>query len=69
KYEIETLHVKETRANSISCSITEITGGSSHNVTPQTCRITIDIRIPTNNTCANVLKLIDGVINKVAIKE
>jgi LysW-gamma-L-lysine carboxypeptidase len=69
KSEIETLHVKETRANSISCSITEITGGSSHNVTPQTCKITIDIRIPTNTTCGKVLKLIDGVINKVAINK
>ena len=67
KSEIEILHVKETRANSISCSLTEITGGSSHNVTPQTCRITIDIRIPTNSTCGRVLKLLDGVINKVAI--
>ena len=69
KSEIEILHVKETRANSISCSLTEITGGSSHNVTPQTCRITIDIRIPTNTTCEKVLKLLDGVINKVAINK
>jgi LysW-gamma-L-lysine carboxypeptidase len=69
KSEIEILHVKETRANSISCSLTEITGGSSHNVTPQTCRITIDIRIPTNTTCGKVLKLIDDVINKVAINK
>ena len=69
KSEIEILHVKETRANSISCSLTEITGGSSHNVTPQTCRITIDIRIPTNTTCEKVLKLIDDVINKVAINK
>ena len=69
KSEIEILHVKETRANSISCSITEITGGSNHNVTPQTSRITIDIRIPTNTTCEKVLKLVDGVINKVAINK
>jgi LysW-gamma-L-lysine carboxypeptidase len=69
KSEIEILHVKETRANSISCSLTEITGGSSHNVTPQTCRITIDIRIPTNTTCGKVLKLMDDVINKVAINK
>ena len=67
KSEIDILQAKETKANSISCTLTEITGGSSHNVTPQTCRITIDIRIPTNTTCGKVLKLLDGVINKVAI--
>jgi LysW-gamma-L-lysine carboxypeptidase len=69
KSEIEILHVKETRANSISCTLTEITGGSSHNVTPQTCRITIDIRIPTNTTGGKVLKLLDSIINKVAINK
>lgn len=69
KSEIEILHVKETRANSISCTLTEITGGSSHNVTPQTCRITIDIRIPTNTTGGKVLKSIDSIINKVAINK
>jgi LysW-gamma-L-lysine carboxypeptidase len=66
KSEIEISHAKENKANSISCSLTEITGGSSHNVTPQKCRITVDIRIPTNNTCGKVLNLIDGIINKVA---
>jgi LysW-gamma-L-lysine carboxypeptidase len=66
KSEIETLHVKENKANSISCSLTEITGGSSHNVTPQKCRTTIDIRIPTNTTCRKVLDLIESIINKVA---
>jgi LysW-gamma-L-lysine carboxypeptidase len=66
KSEIEILYVKENKANSISCSLTEITGGSSHNVTPQKCRITIDIRIPTHTTCGKVLNLIESVINKVA---
>jgi [amino group carrier protein]-lysine/ornithine hydrolase len=66
KSEIETLHVKENKVNSISCSLTEITGGSSHNVTPQKCRTTIDIRIPTNTTCGKVLDLIESIINKVA---
>ena len=62
----ELLKSKESKANSISCSLTEITGGSSHNVTPQKCRITVDIRIPTNTTCTKVLKILDYVINNVA---
>jgi LysW-gamma-L-lysine carboxypeptidase len=66
KSKIEILHEKENKANSITCSLTEITGGSNHNVTPQKCRITIDIRIPTNTTCEKVLNLIENIINKVA---
>ena len=54
------------RANLISCSLTEITGGSSHNVTPQKCKITIDIRIPTSTNCENVLEKLKMIIEKTA---
>ncbi len=56
----------KSRANSISCSLTEITGGSSHNVTPQKCKITIDIRIPTTTTCDNVQEQLKGIIERIA---
>ena len=49
----------KNKADQISYSVTEINGGTSHNVTPQKCRITIDIRIPTNLSCDKVLELID----------
>lgn len=55
-----------SRANSISCSLTEIIGGSSHNVTPQKCKITVDMRIPTTSTCDNVLEKLKGIIDRVA---
>ena len=55
-----------SRANSISCSLTEITGGSSHNVTPQKCKITMDMRIPTTSSCDNVLEQLKGIIDRVA---
>lgn len=54
------------RTDSISCSLTEITGGSSHNVTPQKCRITLDIRIPTTTTCDNILEQLGRIIENVA---
>ena len=57
---------RENNAKSISCSLTEITGGSSHNVTPQRCKVTIDIRVPTITTCDNVLRIIDDVITRVS---
>jgi [amino group carrier protein]-lysine/ornithine hydrolase len=56
----------KSRANSISCSLTEITGGSSHNVTPQKCKITVDVRIPTTSSCDNVLEQLKGIIARVA---
>lgn len=66
KSEIERAGTAENKAKSISCSLTEIIGGSSHNVTPQKCKITIDIRIPTITTCDSVLRMVDTVITKVA---
>lgn len=54
------------RANSISCSLTEITGGSSHNVTPQKCKITLDIRIPTSTNCESVLEKLKVIVEKTA---
>lgn len=55
----------KNKANQISFSITEINGGSSHNVTPQKCRFTLDIRIPTNLSCDDVLNLFDKSITDI----
>jgi LysW-gamma-L-lysine carboxypeptidase len=64
--EIGHIGSSDSNAKSISCSLTEITGGSSHNVTPQRCKATIDIRVPLGTTCDNVIGAIDCVIKKVA---
>ncbi len=69
KSEIERVGTAENKAKSISCSLTEITGGSSHNVTPQKCKITIDIRVPTITTCDSVLQTVDAVIAKTAAEK
>lgn len=53
------------KADLVSYSLTEISGGSSHNVTPQKCRMTIDIRIPNRKTCDNVLEVIDTRISEL----
>jgi len=55
----------KNKADLVSYSITEIDGGSSHNVTPQKCRLTIDIRIPAPLSCDDILNLIDNHINKL----
>lgn len=69
KHEIERVGTAENKAKSISCSLTEINGGSSHNVTPQKCKITIDIRVPTITTCDNVLRMVEGIVTKVAAEK
>jgi LysW-gamma-L-lysine carboxypeptidase len=69
KAEIERIGAAENKAKSISCSLTEITGGSSHNVTAQKCKITVDIRVPTITSCDNVLRTVDAVITKVAAEK
>lgn len=66
KAEIENVGAAENKTKMISCSLTEITGGSSHNVTPQKCKITIDIRVPTITTCDNVLKTVEAIVTKVS---
>lgn len=58
-FSVEIIGSDKNKADQISYSMTEIEGGTSHNVTPQKCRATIDIRIPTRLSCEKVLELID----------
>ncbi|MEM2759676.1 MAG: M20/M25/M40 family metallo-hydrolase [Nitrososphaerales archaeon] len=53
----------------VSCCLTEIDGGSSHNVTPAKCKMTIDVRIPTHMTTAEVLEKLDRAMNDIATKK
>ena len=55
----------KNKADLVSYSITEVNGGSSHNVTPQKCRMTIDIRIPANLSCDDILSLLDAKLNEI----
>ncbi|MBI4257927.1 MAG: M20/M25/M40 family metallo-hydrolase [Thaumarchaeota archaeon] len=52
------------RNHSVTASLTEIKGGVSHNVTPGTCRITINVRVPSQLTCSQVADEIGGVITE-----
>lgn len=69
KTEISKKGTEESNTKSISCSLTEITGGSSHNVTPRKCKVTIDIRVPTLTTCDKVLGTVEDTIKRVAEKK
>ena len=54
------------KSESVTLSLTEISGGSSHNVTPQKCKITIDIRVPNGVKCLEVLDSLDKSIEKIS---
>ncbi|MEE8132726.1 MAG: M20/M25/M40 family metallo-hydrolase [Nitrososphaerales archaeon] len=68
KSSLDNLGSKDSKSD-VSCCLTEIDGGSSHNVTPVKCKMTIDVRIPTHMTTANILNILDRVIKDNATKK
>jgi [amino group carrier protein]-lysine/ornithine hydrolase len=63
------LDSRSDKSNKVTCSLTEISGGSSHNVTPQKCKITVDIRIPTTNTSRKIQELVASIVKEVSLKK
>jgi len=45
--------------------LTEISGGSSHNVTPAECNMTVDIRVPNGMSTDKIIEIIDNVVSDV----
>lgn len=64
-FEVNENENRANKADQVSYSLTEISGGTSHNVTPQKCRMTLDIRIPVKKTCDSVLGVIDTRISEL----
>lgn len=56
----------DNKSKSVSLSLTEISGGSSHNVTPQKCKVTIDIRVPNGVKCLEILNRLDTSIRNIS---
>ena len=50
----------------LTATITEIKGGTSHNVTPKECETVMDIRIPVDMNCKSVEEKIAGAVNEIA---
>ena len=50
----------------LTVSVTEIKGGTSHNVTPKECDVIIDIRIPVDMNCRMVEEKISAIVQKVS---
>lgn len=65
---VEDMNKNNKNRPEISCCLTEIDGGSSHNVTPARCRMTIDVRIPTHMNTQGVLDMLDQAVKEAATK-
>lgn len=57
-------NVNTDRYRSITACLTKIRGGSSHNVMPGRCSITVDIRIPPNYTTTQILDEVKGILGR-----
>ena len=52
----------------LTATITEISGGTSHNVTPKECESTFDIRIPVNMCCKDVEQKIATIVKEISTR-
>ena len=59
---------ERTKGMMLTATLTEIRGGTSHNVTPIECVATLDIRIPVDMNCNNVEERITRIVNKISAK-
>jgi len=57
---------ERTKGMLLTSTLTEITGGTSHNVTPKECDATLDIRIPVDMNCKSVEQKISNLVRDIA---
>lgn len=64
----ESLEVRggENHTARVTAVVTEIRGGSSHNVTPQECNATMDVRIPTSTSCKMIEEKISDLVREIS---
>ncbi len=56
----------KTKGMLLSLTITEISGGTSHNVTPKECMTTMDIRIPVDMNCKSIEQKIATLVKEIS---
>ncbi len=63
---LETDQQDRKRGMMLTATITEIKGGTSHNVTPKECETIMDIRIPVDMNCKSVEEKIANAVNDIS---
>ena len=69
KRSLESEQGHKKKGMQLTATVTEIKGGLSHNVTPQECNSTLDVRIPVDMNCQMVEEKISKAVNEVAEKQ
>ena len=64
--ELETGQEEKSKGMLLTATITEISGGISHNVTPKECVTTMDIRIPVDMNCKSVEQKIAIIVKDIS---
>ena len=66
KDRLEENQEERTKGMLLTVTMTEIKGGTSHNVTPKECETIFDIRIPVDMTCKSVEQKIGEIVKEIA---
>jgi LysW-gamma-L-lysine carboxypeptidase len=65
---LESGQERKSKGMLLTATLTEINGGTSHNITPKECVSTFDIRIPVDMNCKTTEQKISTLVNEIAHK-
>jgi len=68
KKDLESGQEDKKKGMLLTATVTEIKGGTSHNVTPKECNVIMDIRIPVDMNCTTVGEKITTLVQEVSKK-
>lgn len=66
KERLESGQEKRTKGTMLTATLTKISGGTSHNVTPKECEAILDIRVPVHMTCKEVEARISRIVESLS---
>ncbi len=66
KEKLESNQEEKTKGMLLTATMTEVNGGTSHNVTPKDCETTFDIRIPVDMNCKTIEQKIATLVKEIS---
>jgi len=66
KEKLEANQEDKTKGMLLTATMTEIKGGTSHNITPKECETLFDIRIPVDMNCKNIEQKIATLVKEIS---
>ena len=68
KERLESGQEERTKGMMLTATMTHISGGTSHNVTPKECETIFDIRIPVDMCCKDIEQRVSTVVKEIAAR-